>query len=354
MSEHHILLSPSASARLGEADKWLDPLLNRGEILILCAHLESADQFVRKLAEVHGAVHGIRRLTLDTLAYQLALPVLGEKGISPQSRLAEEAIAARVVQQCLDSGQLGPYESVAHWPGFARALTATFRELRLHEIVPQELTAKATPLMVALGQLLEQFEATSLGAGVADRAQVFETARRVVEYRENPPVGIPTLLLDVVLNTPSEQKLVAALARKSPRILATAPAGDEQTRAALEQILGCSPEATRRIPLNRDRFSSFNVSCLVNRLLQHPYLRHPTPKLGFSLHQEKLKKRSNLRDKSTRRPTEVSPSTPLLFCCAHQRSTHHSWKTRWPAQASRRILRTEFLARIPLDGPFCL
>ncbi len=109
-----------------------------------------------------------------------------------------------------------------------------------------------------------------------------------------------------------------------------------------------------RIPLNRDRFSSFNVSCLVNRLLQHPYLRHPTPKLGFSLHQEKLKKRSNLRDKSTRRPTEVSPSTPLLFCCAHQRSTHHSWKTRWPAQASRRILRTEFLARIPLDGPFCL
>ena len=222
----------------------MEPLLNRGEILILCAHLESADQFVRKLAEVHGAVHGIRRLTLDTLAYQLALPVLGDKGISPQSRLAEEAIAARVVQQLLDAGQLGPYESVAHWPGFARALTATFRELRLHEIAPKTLTAKATPLMVALGQLLDRFEATSLDAGVADRAQVFEAASRVVEYRETPPVGIPTLLLDVGLTTPREQKLVAALARKSPRVLATVPAGDEQTLAALERILGCSPQVT--------------------------------------------------------------------------------------------------------------
>ncbi len=243
MPQRRIVESPTASVRLAEASKWLEAVSGKGEILILCTHLESADHLCRTLADRCGALFGVRRLTLDVFAYQLALPQLVEDGLAPHRRLAEEAIAARAVQELSSENRLGPFTSVARWPGFARALASTFGELRLHELHSREVGTSSLATADVLADLLARYERISKTAGVADRARVLETAIAAVESTNRPPLGLPTLCLDVSISTPLEKRLVATLVEKAPDVLATAPSGDMPVIQALEESLECSAES---------------------------------------------------------------------------------------------------------------
>ncbi len=235
MSVKRILHSPSAAARISAAEDWLESRINKGEVLLLCAHLASADHLARRLAARRGAIFGLHRLTTDALAYRLARPALVEKGLTPHSRLTEQALVARVVQEARKEGRLSDYEPVDQSPGFARTLASTLGELRLHGISSPGLDRP-------LRELLERYEKTCLAEGLADRAKVFATAGEVVEESSRAPVGLPLLLLDVALFTPLEQRFVAALARKAHEVLATAPSGDEYGLGSIQEALGCSAE----------------------------------------------------------------------------------------------------------------
>ena len=210
-------------------------------MLILCSHLEAGDQLVRALASQRGPIYGVRRLTLNAFAYQLALPELVEAGLATHSPLGQQALAARVTHEARAEGGLGIFSVVAHGPGFARALATTLNELRLHEVEPAALPA-AGATGSSLSELLKRYEKTSSAAGVADRTDVLRAATRAAESTTRPPFGLPTVLLDVPIATPVEAHFIASVARGASKVLATVPEGDETTREALEKALGAPAE----------------------------------------------------------------------------------------------------------------
>ncbi|HEY7698530.1 MAG TPA: PD-(D/E)XK nuclease family protein, partial [Vicinamibacteria bacterium] len=214
-------------------------------MLVLCAHLEAGNQIVRALGSRRGALFGIHRVTLNVLAYQLALPRLVESGLATHSLLGQQALAARVAHQAKEDGALGAFSAVVHGPGFARALAATLNELRLHEVAPAELAATGS-IGESLAELLERYQKASLSAGLADRAEVLRTAARVAESGDKPHhpcLGLPTLILDVPVRSPVERNFIASVVRRARNVLVTLPEGDERTRGALEEALAVSTDA---------------------------------------------------------------------------------------------------------------
>ncbi len=244
MPEGHIVRSPSAARRLQEAEAWLEEQAKEGEVLVLCAHLEAGNQITRALASRRGASFGIHRLTLNVLAYQLALPRLVADGLATHSLLGQQAMAARIAHQAKEDGSLGVFSAVVHGPGFARALAATLNELRLHEVATADLAATGVT-GESLARLLERYQKTSLSAGVADRTEVLRAATRAAEETDHSHhlyLGLPTLFLDVPIRTPAEKHFVASVVRKADKVLATLPEGDETTRRALEESLAVSAD----------------------------------------------------------------------------------------------------------------
>ena len=241
MPEGHIVRSPSAARRLQEAEAWLEEQSKEGEVLVLCTHLEAGNQIARALAARRGSLFGIHRLTLNVLAYQLALPRLVAAGLATHSLLGQQAMAARIAHQAKVDGGMGVFSALVHGPGFARALAVTLNELRLHEVATADLAATGVT-GASLAGLLERYQKASLSAGVADRTEVLRTATRAAEATDHPPLGLPTLFLDVPVRTPVEEHFVASVIRKASHVLATLPEGDETTRRALEASLGVSSE----------------------------------------------------------------------------------------------------------------
>ncbi|MFQ5789265.1 MAG: PD-(D/E)XK nuclease family protein, partial [Acidobacteriota bacterium] len=209
----------------------------------------------RTPAARRGALFGLRRLTLDTLAHRLAFPGLVEAGLATHSLLGQQAIAARVVHEARQSHKLGPFDAVARWPGFARALAATLNELRLHD-VPAPRLPDIGWTGEELRWLLASYQRTSTSAGVADRAEVYKLASEAAKELHGPPLGLPTMFLDLPILTPMEEALVAAVAGEAPAMLATVPTGDEISQQALQRALGATVE-TAEAPSEVSRTVSF-------------------------------------------------------------------------------------------------
>ncbi len=235
MSEHRIVLGPSAADRRKEARRWLARKSGESEALLVAAHSESADGFVRELAAEEGSIFGLRRQTLDSLAYRLALIALARRGLTTGSRLSHEAVTARVLHHALRDRRLGPLERVARGPGLVRALTTTLSECRLHEVSPDDL-AELGELGSVLGHLLARSETMSIEHGLADRATVLGLARDGAAEIDGTAV-----LLDVAIENPLEASLVGAIAGRIP-VCATVVEGDQSTLDRLTETLGVVPE----------------------------------------------------------------------------------------------------------------
>ena len=238
-SRRTLLSGPSAASRHEAARGIFSKLPSTASLLLLSKEQESADHFVREIAHEKGSLFGVYRMTLDALAYRLAMPVLAKAGMTSHSRLGQEAVTARVIHQSSEENRLGALASVADGPGLTRALTSTIQECRLHQVTPEALRELSSDSSV-LGDLSARYQALSSEHGVADRTLVLELAS---ESDHNlSQVSTSILLLDVRIDSPAEARFVAALAEKADTIVATVPTGDDKSLRFLSTGLGCEPE----------------------------------------------------------------------------------------------------------------
>ncbi len=237
-----LIRSPRAADRIGAARAWLEAIAPGSEVLVVEPGWGAADDLVRELAVDRGALFGIHRLSLNRLVGLLAAEDLAAARLVPASGLAAEAVAARAIHRLKAAGGLSYFEPIADRPGFPTAVARTLEELRLADVAPPRLRPFGR-LGETLAALLAQFEAELADGALLDRAGMFRLALAAVG-RTPPPrfVGLPTLLLDLPVASLCERELLAALALRTPALLATVPAGDGRNQAYLEAALGVGAE----------------------------------------------------------------------------------------------------------------
>lgn len=189
----------------------------------------AGDELLRELTRARGAIFGVQCHTLGGLAARLAAPELSRSGTAPATRLAAEALAARAVSSALEEGALDYLVPVARTPSFARAVLATLSELRQERVGGASL-GELGPGARDVAELLRRFELELERGRLVDRAALFALAAGAAAGVSS--LG-PTILLDLPVRDEAEARLVAAIARQSPRVLATVPAGDLRTARAL-------------------------------------------------------------------------------------------------------------------------
>jgi ATP-dependent helicase/nuclease subunit B len=235
-----LAVSPDAPARVAAAAAWLGARPPDAEVLVVGPTWDACDDLVRAATAASGARFGTVRLTLDRLAVRLATPALARTRRTPATAFSLDAVAARAVHLLLAEGGLGYFTPVADRPGFPVAVARTLAELRMNRVAadtPGPLGAMGRDLRALAERVGRELDEAAL----ADRAIVFAAAAAALE-RDPPmhPAGLPLLLLDVPVTTACEAHLVAALARRAPDVLATAPAGDGRSRERLETALDCA------------------------------------------------------------------------------------------------------------------
>jgi hypothetical protein len=99
-----------------------------GSVLVLALVRAAAEEVA--LAACGSALLGVRRFALREFVLDLSAAELNRRGLVPVGRSVREALAARVTAEALQRGELTYLRPVARFPGFPRALTATFEELR--------------------------------------------------------------------------------------------------------------------------------------------------------------------------------------------------------------------------------
>jgi ATP-dependent helicase/nuclease subunit B len=234
-----LLVTPDAASRLLAARTWLGALPADAEALVLGPTWEAADDLVRDVVAARGARFGVVRLTLDRLAARLATRRLAEGGLTPTTPLTLVAVVARAVHLLLAEGRLAYFAPVARGPGFAAAVARTLGELRMNGIGPDRLAPLArggADLAHVVAAAVRELEAARL----ADRAAIYEAALAVLDAGAAPLIGLPLLLLDVTVESAREATLLARLATRAPRMLATLPEGDHRSIGHLERALGVS------------------------------------------------------------------------------------------------------------------
>jgi hypothetical protein len=240
-----LLVAPDAATRLAAARGWLGALPADARVLVVAPTWEACDDFARTATVVAGARFATMRLTLDRLAARLAVRALARRGLVPPSGLAVAAVVARAVHRLGTEKRLGRFAPVGDHPGLPTALGRTLEELGLAGIDPDALAALGNA-GADLATVARAVDRELLADGLAARARLLETARAVAETGEAPGiVGAPLLLLDVPIGHAAEEALVAALVRRSPRVLATVVRGDARSRDALARALGRAPTEPR-------------------------------------------------------------------------------------------------------------
>jgi len=211
---------------------------------VIASVREAADDLVRAIAISRGAMLGVHRMTFNRLVGMLAADDLADAGLAPADGLAAEAVAARAVFRLAPSGALKHFAPVLNLPGFSRALARTLIELRWNDVGADALRAIGG-VGEAIAATLAQFEVELADAKLIDRAGILKIATRAALAGATPHfVGLPILLLDANVESRLDRDFVAALAARSPSILATIPAGDSTVQTILEDALGVRATAS--------------------------------------------------------------------------------------------------------------
>jgi len=233
-----LIQAASLELRVAAAEDWLSRHPAGVQLLLVADNAGSANELLRRVAVIRGAVFGWHRMTLGRLAGALAAPLLARHRRSAVGGLAAQAMAARVVHE-LGRGGTGRFDSVARRPGFAVALARTLIELRMAGVDAGQVE-QVDP---DLARLQRHYERELELAGLADRASVYRLAREALQgERQIDVVGLPLLLLDLSLDSAAERELLAELARRAPDVLATVPAGDSWSTSQLGRVLQVEAE----------------------------------------------------------------------------------------------------------------
>lgn len=236
--------SASAAARLAFAHRFVEGLPAASEALVVGASRDAVDDFVRDNAARRGAAFGLHRFSLRRLATRIAEPRLAARGLVPATRLGAEAVAARAAFEAArpaadeaESGALGYLAPIAKLRSFGRTLASTLEDIRGGGIEAGALSA-CGPVGADLDALSREYARQLDEARLVDLPELYRLAAAVVEAGEpiDVPLDAPVVLLDVPVHDRAVLGLVAALAGRSARFLATVPRGDDRTWAALSRL----------------------------------------------------------------------------------------------------------------------
>lgn len=231
-----ILYSESAAVRMDAARRFIASVPPAGECTVVGESRDAADDFAREILKGEGARFGLHRFSVRQLAAQLAAADLARRGCAPAVGLNVEAVAARAAFEARNAAALGRLDTVSRVPSFARTLAATLEELR-HAGVDLARLGDLDAAAADLAALAGSYDRQLAAAGLADAAELLRTAATAAMAGESLPPG-PVLLLDVAVTDDATRALVAALAVRAPRLLATVPAGDRRTLETLRQLPG--------------------------------------------------------------------------------------------------------------------
>src|SRR5262245_34681711 len=213
-----VVQSASAATRLHHARQFVDQFAPGDEVLLLGASRGSVDDFARAIALQKGGTFGLHRLSFTQLAARLAAADLAARGHAPASTLGYEAIAARSSFEATRDETLDYFAAVSSTPGFPKALARTLNELRLAGVLGPSLE-RLKPNGRDLAELLERVETLMDEAGSSDRALLFETASRAIGSQSSDLtpglVELPTLLLDVPIDSHAEARFLGALIERA-------------------------------------------------------------------------------------------------------------------------------------------
>ena len=238
-----VLESSSGEERLTAAREFVRSFPPATETLLLGASRDAIDDFARQVSADAGGTFGLYRFTITQLAARLAAPEFARLGLAPATSLGSEAVTVRATFEAHQAGRLRHFAPVARFPGFARTLARTLRELRLARVDADAVASLGEPGR-DLAALLRAFEGELTRTSLADRFMVFREATRALQ--RGPAGGfaaLPVLLLDVPIDSPVTRDFLAALTASSPAVLATVPLGDEQTAGAIATL-----GAVERVP----------------------------------------------------------------------------------------------------------
>ena len=179
-----------------------------GEVLVLAAVRTAADEVALRACQ--RALLGVHRLGFRDVVSELAAAELNRRQLAPVGRFVREALAARVSAEALGRGELTYLKPVANFPGFPRALTDTFEELRLNGVEAGRLR-ECGASGPDLERLLRAYTDELDNRRFADHAGRVSLARHAVDSRQSRIGRMAVVAIDLVPRTRLERELLEAV-----------------------------------------------------------------------------------------------------------------------------------------------
>lgn len=212
-----------------------------GPVLVLAPQREAAEEVARIACD--RALLGVMRLGFRDLPAAIASGEMNRRGLVPVGRVVREALAARVAA----SADLTYLRPVAGFPGFSRALTDTFEELRLNGVQPEDLRrcGQSGP---DLADLLSAYERELADRDFADHALRVQLALAEARLTDTAVV-----VLDVAPRTKLERELLGSVMRwaRVALDLRLEGDGDERLPDGSVEIFSTSGEALECVEIAR-------------------------------------------------------------------------------------------------------
>ncbi len=204
-----------------------------GPVLILAPARAAADEVA--IEACTAALKAVRRLAFREFVIELSASELNRRALIPVGRFVREALAARVTARAMERSELTYLRPVAAFPGFPRALTATFEELRLNAVDLDRLRAcgESGP---DLALLLDAYSRELAERQFADHAARVHLARDAFSAGYNTLRQTAVAALDLAPRSTLERELLASVLGAARANFAPAPGPAEPPRSALESL----------------------------------------------------------------------------------------------------------------------
>jgi RecB family exonuclease len=228
-------MASSYSQLRQQAADFVGRFSSLGAVLVVAGGHAAADEVA--LEACGNALVDVRRLAFREFVLELSASELNRRALVPIGRFVREALAARVTAQALERGHLTYLRPVAKFPGFPRALTATFEELRLNAVDPERLQScgESGP---DLARLLAIYTRELAERGFADHATRVQLARDGFSASYNTLRQTAVVALDLAPRSWLERELLASVmeAAKTSLVLRIMRVGGGASASSLESL----------------------------------------------------------------------------------------------------------------------